>query len=278
MTCLSHLLFFDALGAFLCAAVDIFRNFEVWNRSSISHPFGLERSEVLAGLATSIILLFMGVDLLSHGLTHALEHSRHHEAQADHYPNAGTVNIAALAAVLCTIVSAALLGNHERIGRATEISLLQSTLPATARNPSHFLPISLSFFILLAQLLGIPLTKRGDATIGFVYALGMVVLGAKLCYGVGRMLLMSAPGTNVREVVQELDNDSAVVGVDEAKVWQVHYGLCMANFKLRTKKSEEIERLRERVASLVKSRLGGQYGNGSKGARWEISTQITIER
>ena len=61
MTTLSHLLFFDALGAFLCVAVHVSRNFEVWNRSTISHPFGLERSEVLAGLAMSIILLFMGI-------------------------------------------------------------------------------------------------------------------------------------------------------------------------------------------------------------------------
>ena len=37
---LSHLLMFDTLGAFVCAGVDVFGNFEVWKRSSIRHPFG----------------------------------------------------------------------------------------------------------------------------------------------------------------------------------------------------------------------------------------------
>lgn len=40
LTVLSRLLFFDALGAFLCVAVDIGNNFEMWKRSSIRHPFG----------------------------------------------------------------------------------------------------------------------------------------------------------------------------------------------------------------------------------------------
>lgn len=40
MTALSHLLFFDAVGAILCVAVDVGGNFEVWKRSSIRYPFG----------------------------------------------------------------------------------------------------------------------------------------------------------------------------------------------------------------------------------------------
>jgi hypothetical protein len=40
MTAVSHLIFFDALGAILCVAVDVLSNFDVWKRSSIRHPFG----------------------------------------------------------------------------------------------------------------------------------------------------------------------------------------------------------------------------------------------
>jgi len=283
-TALSHLLFFDALGAFLCVAVDVSRNFEVWNRSSISHPFGLERSEVLAGLAMSIILLFMGLDLLSHGLTHALEntggHTSHHAHDAHHASTLrhGVVfiNLAPLAAIISTVVSASMLGNHARIGRAIRFPLFES-LPRVLRNPSHFLPISLSAVHACLSLLGIPMSGRFDALLGFTYATAMVFLGARLCYGVGRMLLLSYSGPGVRDLVRELRNDVAVAGVDEAKVWQVHYGLCMANFKLRVKSVDVVQRLRERVACLVKNRLSGGYGDGSKGAKWEISTQITVE-
>ena len=40
LTALSHLLFYDAIGAFLCAGVEVLSNFEVWKRSSIRQPFG----------------------------------------------------------------------------------------------------------------------------------------------------------------------------------------------------------------------------------------------
>ena len=40
MTALSHLLFWDVFSAFLCVAVDVGSNFEVWKRSSIRYPFG----------------------------------------------------------------------------------------------------------------------------------------------------------------------------------------------------------------------------------------------
>ena len=279
VTALSHLLLFDALGAFLCVVVDISRNFEVWNRSSISHPFGLERSEVLAGLAMSIILLFMGLDLLSHGLKHALEnsgHTSHHvhpEGELGHI-TAGTINLAALAAILSTMVSASMLGNHARIGRAIRFP---SFFPDSVRNPSHLLPVSLSFFLLILPLLGIEMSPLFDAVLGFGYAASMVVLGGRLCYAVGRMLLMSYSGSGIKEVLYDLETDAAVSAVEEAKVWQVHYGLCMANFKLRIRQMDQADRLRERVSSLVRNRLGGGYGQGSRGVKWEVSTQITLD-
>uniref|UniRef100_A0A8H7NGU9 Uncharacterized protein n=1 Tax=Bionectria ochroleuca TaxID=29856 RepID=A0A8H7NGU9_BIOOC len=58
---LSHLVFFDAGSAAVCVAVEVLGNFEVWRRSSIRHPFGLERAEVLTGFAMSVFLLFGGL-------------------------------------------------------------------------------------------------------------------------------------------------------------------------------------------------------------------------
>jgi len=40
VTALSHLVFYDAIGAFLCAGVEVLGNFEVWKRSTIRQPFG----------------------------------------------------------------------------------------------------------------------------------------------------------------------------------------------------------------------------------------------
>jgi divalent metal cation (Fe/Co/Zn/Cd) transporter len=125
---------FDALGAALCVAVDVLSNFEVWKRSSIRHPFGLERAEVLAGFAMSVFLLFMGFDIISHCSEHLMEgmwkqsdghehsHGGHGHAQHKQRVPPGGVDVAALAALIATLVSAILLKNHARIGKGTSSS------------------------------------------------------------------------------------------------------------------------------------------------------------
>jgi hypothetical protein len=91
------------------------------------------------------------------------------------------------------------------------------------------------------------------------------------------MLLMSYSGSGISDVIRDIEADPCVFAVDDARFWQVHYGLCMANLKLRVTGSEEnLLRVRERVSSLIKNRLGGGYGGG--GQKWEISTQFTIEK
>jgi len=280
MTALSHLLFFDALGAFLVVAVDVSRNFEVWNRSSVRTPFGLERAEVMAGLAMAIILLFMGLDLISHGLQHALENEGGHEAHHTHGHErigAGDVDFAAAAGAAATLVSAGVLGNHGRIGRTMRVPFL-GWLSRGFRNPSHLLTMSCSGLLLILPLLDLHTYEWIDPTLGLIMALAMVFLGSGLGYTLGRMLLMSYSDPSIKDVIYELENDGMVSAVEEAKVWQVHYGLCMANFKLRVRDISLSEKLRERVASLVRNRLGGGYGEGSKGVRWEVSTEIILDR
>ncbi|RDI88949.1 hypothetical protein Vi05172_g996 [Venturia inaequalis] len=281
MTALSHLLFFDALGAFLCVAVDVGRNFEVWTRGSLRNPFGLERAEVLAGLAMSIILLFMGLDLISHGLTHALENTGVHEPHHLHHHermSPGSVDTAALAAIISTIVSAKSLGNHARIARAMRPSRLPAWVPSILRNPSHLLTLSCSVLILLLPLLSIKFSTRFDSALGFTIATAMVFLGSRLCHALGRMLLMSYSGGGVDELVKDLETDRGVSEIQEAKIWQVHYGLCMASFKVRVSTREHVERVRERIASAVRNRLGGGYGEGSRGLKWEVSSMIAVDR
>ena len=99
------------------------------------------------------------------------------------------------------------------------------------------------------------------------------------------MLLMSYSGTGVNEVVGEIGQDAMVVGVEKAEFWQVHYGLCMANLRLRVRGTdvsgtpEDVQqaRLRERVERIVRNKLGGGYGKG-KGVRWEVTTMLVLDK
>ena len=278
LTVLSRLIFYEALGAFLCVAVDVGSNFEVWKRSTIRHPFGFERSEVIAGLGMSVGLLFMGLDLISHGLTHALEdkggHSPHH-AHAHERVSPGSIDLAALSGIICTVVSATLLKNHARIGKVMRLGAI-ANLPSVLSNPSHFLTLSCSSLLLVLPLLSIQMYVWLDRTLSFSVAIAMVALGWVQGWSLGKMLMMSYSGPGVSDVLYDMETDPAISAVEEAKFWQVHYGLCQANLKLRVRNLEEIGRLRDRVASMVRNRLGGGYGGG--GQKWEVSTQITLEK
>ncbi|KAF2843184.1 cation efflux family protein family [Patellaria atrata CBS 101060] len=278
MTALSHMLFYDAVGAMLCVYVDVYNNFPVWKSTSLQYPFGLERMEVLAGLGMAVALLFMGLDLISHGLTHALENTGGHEAHHAHgheRVSAGEIDIAALSAIGSTLVSAIILKNHSRIGKVMQLSYF-SSLPAVLSNPSHLLTLSCSTLLLLLPLFEVKIYLWLDRSIGAVIASAMIGLGWNLGWTLGKMLMQSYSGPGLEAVLRDIENDPSVTTIEEAKVWQVHYGLCQANFKLRVRSLDDMTRLRDRISSLVRNRLGGGYGTG--GQKWEISTQLSLEK
>jgi len=322
LTALSHLVFFDVGSAAIGVAVDVLgANFEVWRRSSVRHPFGLQRAEVLAGFAMSVFLIFGGFDLLSHNLKHALEgvghdpHSHHHhhdnhQPQAAHVHGAahprvvspGSVDVAALAAAVSTLVGAYGLRARARVARVRYPSYLSSLLPrALADNPFHVLTLLFSALLLLLPLLSVPASAWLDRAVCAAIALSMFALGSRLAVAQGLMLLMSysdrpaAPARNglvagvramaggadndhdgaVAGVVREIEAEPAVARVEAAQFWQVHYGLCMANLRVRVVRGCDdgaASQLRARVARVIQNRLGEGYGLGGS-LRWEVTMQ-----
>ncbi|EAQ90632.1 hypothetical protein CHGG_02567 [Chaetomium globosum CBS 148.51] len=363
MTALSHLVFFDVGSAAVCVAVDVLGNFEVWRRSSIRHPFGLQRAEVLAGFAMSVFLVFGGFDLISHNLKHFLEtvgdHAPHHPPTTSHassgeapldshghthgvrYITPGTVDFTCLAAVVSTLVSAYGLRNHGRIRRVMRVPFpyLARLLPGAGilANPFHFLTLCFSFLMLLLPLLSVPHLVWLDRLLCAAIAASMFVLGTRLAVAQGLMLLMSyselsaspataaATNTNpknnpnrnttkstlissnntkphkpdtdtatVSSVVREIESEPHVARVEEAQFWQVHYGLGMANLKVRVVGGSgkgggiggnsgvsslggadddgALSQLRVRLARVVQNRLGEGYGRGGN-LRWEVTVQ-----
>lgn len=207
MTALSHLVFFDVGSAAVCVAVEVLGNFEVWRRSSIRHPFGLQRAEVLAGFAMSVFLVFGGFDLLSHNLKHVLEsvgeHAPHHPHAHPRAVSPGTVDTASLAAVVSTLVSAYGLRNHGRIRRVMRVRLpffFWAGAPRFAddidilANPFLFLTLTFSFLMLLLPLLSVTYFVWLDRVICAAIAVSMFVLGIRLAVAQGLMLLMSYSG------------------------------------------------------------------------------------
>ncbi|KAF2145038.1 uncharacterized protein K452DRAFT_305980 [Aplosporella prunicola CBS 121167] len=277
MTALSHLVFYDFVGATVCCLADVGGNFEFWRRTSLKRPFGFERFEVLAGLAMAVTLLFTGFDLVSHNIQHALENRgghTPHRAHGHERVSAGSVDTAALAAITATLISAMVLQNHARIRKVMRVAALES-LPSVLSNPSHLLTLSCSTLLLLLPLLSVRMYIWLDRAITAVVALSMTTLGWKLAWALGRLLMMSYAGPGLEALLRGLEADPAVARVDEAAVWHVHYGLCQANIKLKVWSLEDAPRLRDRIQSLVRNRLAGGYGSGDK-TKFEISTQLSL--
>ncbi|KFA62600.1 hypothetical protein S40285_05176 [Stachybotrys chlorohalonatus IBT 40285] len=282
---LSHLVFFDAGSAAVCAVVDVLGNFEVWRRSSIRHPFGLERAEVLAGFAMSIFLLFGGFDLISHNLKHFLESMGQHEAHHEHSHasmSPSSIDLVSIVAIASTLVSAYGLKNHARIARIMRVSYL-AALPSVLSNPFHFLTLSLSALIALLPLLSVSLYTWLEGLICTIISLAMFALGMRVAVAQGLMLLMSYGGhdgnAEVASVLREIEAEPLVMRVDESQFWQVHYGLCMANLKLRVAKGYDemsLVKLRNRITSLIQNRLGEGYGTGGN-IRWEVTLQTSTD-
>ncbi|GFP55146.1 hypothetical protein ACSS6W_009573 [Trichoderma asperelloides] len=284
---LSHLVFFDAGSAAVCVVVDVLGNFEVWRRSSIRHPFGLERAEILAGFAMSIFLLFGGFDLLSHNLKHILEsvgdHEAHHEHEHAHdHVSANSLDLVSAAAIASTLVSAYGLKNHARIAKVMRVSYL-ATLPSILSNPFHFFTLFFSALIALLPLLSISLYDWLDRLICAVISLAMFSLGMRVAVAQGLMLLMSYGGNRgdvgVSAVLREIESESGIARIDGAQFWQVHYGLCMANLKvIITNGYDELAlgKLRNRISTLIQNRLGEGYGNGGN-VRWEVTLETTVD-
>jgi Co/Zn/Cd efflux system component len=287
ITALSRLILFDAAGATVCVVVDVMGNFEVWKRSSIKHPFGLERADVLAGFGMAVFISFMGLDILSHGIEHSLENLGTHVPHSSHGHDrvgAGSVDIASLLAIGSTLVSAIGLKNHKRIGKATNFSFIAGWGKILG-NPSHVLTLSASVLLLVLPMLSISTYTYFDLGFSFIIAILMISLGFRLGTSLASMLLMSYKPTPakdssettskhaVRDVIADISSDPSVSAVEDARFWQVHYGLCMANLKLRYHNGggygDEMSRIRQRVTSLIRQRLGG---------KWEVSMQMAVEK
>lgn len=152
-----------------------------------------------------------------------------------------------------------------------------SSLPALFSNPSHLLTVAASLLLLLIPLTSTHFSSLLDRALALSMALCMIAIGVRLVKVLGSMLLMSYGGNGVAEVLREIEEDVSITSVTEARFWQVHHGLGMANLKVGVVPSvvgEGEGRVRERVARLVRDRLGGTYGGG-KGVRWEVSVALS---
>ncbi|ODQ67811.1 hypothetical protein NADFUDRAFT_80961, partial [Nadsonia fulvescens var. elongata DSM 6958] len=282
LSALAHLIFYDAMGALLCVAVDILGNFDVWKQSSIHHPFGLERVEVLAGFALSVTLLFMGGDIMSHSIEHLVSSvysnsadgiSSHHEhshsfSENDSEIRWGKIIFRVVVAMMTTIISALGLNNHARISKALRSSTL-SSLPSIFSNPSHLMTVTFCMVILLFPFCSPTIREYANTILTPLIAGSMCYVGWNLAKATGGMLVMSFPGLNlIGEIERDILADPHVKSVKDISFWQVHHGLCLASMKITMNSKvktaigtqsctdRDEQKLKDKARSIIKNILG----------------------
>lgn len=239
----------------------------------------------MAGFGLAVFIGFMGLDIVSHTLQHMLERLGSHLPHSVHtHGRASTTSVAtaAVLAIASTLVSAVLLKNHSRLGKAMHFERIAGW-GSILGNPSHVLTLSCSALVLLLPLLSVETYKWFDATMSLAIASMMIIIGARLGTSLASPLLMSYSGPGgserVKSVIAEIGANPTISAVEDARFWQVHYGLCMANLSLKYRGAEQgvdMNRIRDQIASLIRTRLGGSYGSGA--TKWEVSVQLTLER
>ena len=276
LSALAHLLFYDAMGALMCAVVDIIGNFDVWKRSSIHLPFGLERAEVLAGFALSISLIFMGGDIMSHCIqdivrtfyvhdslaphNHGSSHHHHGDDSTLHWSN---IILRVCLAIIVTVVSAVGLDNHTRISHALRNSREAghsafSSLPWILSNPSHFITVTFSAVILILPFVTEGTRRTIDTILTPCIAGSMCYMGWMLAKSLGGMLVMSFPGENrIDQVEMEVKKLPSVISVSDISVWQVHHSAWLACMKIVMIGTEATEQnIREQASKIIKDIMG----------------------
>lgn len=287
---LAHLLIYDALCATLYVLVDILGNFDVWKQSSLRHPFGLERVEVLAGFALSVALIFVGGDIMSHtiqdmaSVIYASEGEHIHSHGRDIHYHSCDVGAAhgamhwtsmvfrVLLGLLATLISAISQGNNSRIGRTLRYGgMAISSLPLVFSNPLHLLTALFSCGVLLFPLLGPSGYHVVDSILTPLIAGSMCYVGWMLAKALGGMLVMSYPGADsTDEIERQIEQDPLVLSVTDISLWQVHHDLWLASLRIDIRGSDKDEQeIRERAAKIIKEVMGD---DGS--VQWETTVDI----
>lgn len=276
---LSHVICYDAFSAIVSVLADVLSNFDVWKTSSVRHPFGLQRTEILAGFASSVGLLFMGIDIGSHlcenFVKNVISESVPHDHEAERFFARGS-SFAIIISLAATIISSIVFKNHERVGTAVQFTYIRR-LPYGLNNPLYLITI-FSFLTMLTMPSWSSETYFGkiDAVLSIGIAVVMCFVGWMTALTLGRMLLMGFNPRCQQLITKRIQSDADISSIEEIRMWQVHYGLCIINIRLRVRGSAANDnQIRANVNTIVGQVLKANMGALAQNSNDELLSNNT---
>lgn len=289
---LSHLVFYDSLGALTVVFVDIMSNFDVWSRSSMKFPFGLGRIEVLFGFALSVSLIFVGCDLISHfleefmvsfladdgsGHDHSSGHN-HHNTSSTSEINLAVYELVVFLTIGTTFISSNYIASKDRVNdMITNFSFLQNSI---VKNPTHFITLVFSSYLSIYPFVS---SFESDLRINEVSTLFISVLicyiGWKIVKYLGSIILLTYPNSKnnftkvsnkLSKEIKDLDLFKSNYSIENLIIFRVHMKLLSVfiNIKMIGGADDDELNLRYKVNDIIKRTLGND----------NIETTIDINR
>jgi divalent metal cation (Fe/Co/Zn/Cd) transporter len=271
---LSKCITFDAFGIASTTIFEVLEHYPVWSNSSIKHPFGLKRAEVVVRFASAVYLTYSGVELIREVVERLVIGGGHGHGPTDeihidpHALNSDLMPISMIATIFITIFAAVMFGNHSQLSQVLDLD----TFPRILRNPFYLLTILPAGILLGITMLDMHLHGIVDRLIALGISGALMYIGLILTFRLGSILLMTYPSSSVASLFEAVENDDSVAHV-EGKVWQVWTGLVVVTLRVSVRGGESAEtRVRERIIRYTRDVLGGGYGSG-KSIRFEVKVE-----
>lgn len=265
---------FDAFGIASGAVFEILDNFPVWQSSSIRHPFGLKRAEVVVMFGAAVFLTYSGVELVREVVERLVIGGGHGHGPADpvhldpHSLGSDFMPISMVTTILITLFVAVIFNNHSQMSQALDLD----SRPRFLQNPFYCLTLLPAMILLGISMTEMHLHGFVDRSIAAGIAISLMWIGLVLIYRLGSILLMTYPSKAISSLYEAIENDDSVSSVS-GTVWQVWTGLVVVSMKIAVRGGESTEtRARERIMRYSRDILGGGYGSG-KALKFEVRVE-----
>ncbi|KAG0280143.1 Endoplasmic reticulum zinc transporter [Linnemannia exigua] len=232
---LSYMLLFDAFGVLNIFVSSVIHTDIKMKRSTVKHPFGVQRFEILFGLFNAIFLLFIGMNMLKESLEHLMLEDDHHGG--DHGAVVRVPIFWTLVALGATLVSSLGYQNHKQFCLLLNANSHVSTQTAFGRSDSSNLvsltgnKFTLTSLACVAGVLLVAMFPKLDALdklIAIGQSIVMFSLGGPLAKVLGMLLLQTTPPRaleTIEETIRQLSAiNPSILRMDRAHVWTNTFG------------------------------------------------------
>lgn len=279
---LSYMLLFDAFGILNIFVSSVIHTDNKMKKSTVKHPFGVQRFEILFGLFNAIFLLFIGMNMLKESLEHLMLEDDHHGG--DYGAVVRVPVFWTLVALGATLVSSLGYQNHKQFCLLLNANGHVSTQAAFGRSDSSKLvSLASNKFTLtsLACVVGVllvamfPKFDALDKMIAIGQSIVMFSLGGPLAKVLGMLLLQTTPPRameTIEDTVRQLSAvNPAILRMERAHVWTNTFGQLIGTVVISVAKGADEQAI---LASIHQSLAGFLDLDAQSEGTGELTVQL----